>query len=266
MFNYFEVNAWVRWMLENGAVVPEEWLNLVTDPSLMNIVKDEWRSISRGELFRRAKTLRERAFARLVGFIQDDPDVGHTITFYHKAHTNATEKFPLPMEIPPTLTELMAYCQEHPGIYRDLADLPLTQGDNSVSRNKEVIPALQDLADAVTWEGSEAFVAPYYPGVQDIEPLTDEHVRWVMLAMQREVNREAYNSRAAQFLDLPFERQVALAERRRLWFARFGITPTSWPSETWNLWEVSNEITFPPDGYYCGWDDAHPTNNAYTLV
>mgnify|MGYP001603941894 CR=1 FL=1 len=109
-----------------------------------------------------------------------------------------------------------------------------------------MIVELQDLADIVAWEATQAFKSKYYPRPLDVEPLEEEHVTAVMLAMQREMDREA-NSRhrlPTVFEELPRERQRALAERRRAAYALFGITPQNWggwETGTFSLWDVNDD-------------------------
>ena len=154
----------------------------------------------------------------------------------------------------------MAACEQHEQLRLDASALQICGVRiETTTGNDEVREVLQDLADAVAWEASEAFDASYYPRPLDVVPLADEHVVQVMAAMQREVDREArFSGGAAQFANLPWERQLALVERRRMWFARFGITPESWKTGRWSLWEVSDEVTWPPYEYYCAWDAARP--------
>ncbi len=100
-------------------------------------------------------------------------------------------------------------------------------------------PALQDLANILSIEADEAFYAEYYPRVPDID-IAPEHVKRIMDALQREMDREATRRKLipVRFADLPWERQCALAERRRYWYGQFGISPSSWRKGTWSLWRV----------------------------
>ena len=52
---------------------------------------------------------------------------------------------------------------------------------------------------------------------------------------------------ACEDSDLKSYRQIALAERRRYWFGVFGITPKSWKTGKWSLWDVKS-IPYP-NGY-----------------
>ena len=69
-----------------------------------------------------------------------------------------------------------------------------------------------------------------------------------MAALQREVDGEAAarNKAAPQFATLPYDRQRALAERRRYWFGQFGIGHWHWKRRVWNLWRVTE--TLLPEG------------------
>jgi hypothetical protein len=101
---------------------------------------------------------------------------------------------------------------------------------------------LQDLADVVAWEATEAFTASYYPGLPDVF-VPEEHVSVIMDAMQREMDREGKSRQKipVNFASLEPARQRALAERRRWWFRKFSITPERWNTGTWSLWEVVTE-------------------------
>jgi len=62
-----------------------------------------------------------------------------------------------------------------------------------------------------------------------------------MKAMQREMDREGIRTRRppASYEELPWERQVALAERRRYWFLQFGIDRRTWEAGYYSLWRVA---------------------------
>jgi len=119
-----------------------------------------------------------------------------------------------------------------------LSELPIKQ---PYAACNELNVILQDLADIIAWECAQAFTADYYPGVPGIEPLTRDHVEAVMAAMQYGLSKEAIRRKvpAANYADLPWERQVALAERRRYWFHQFGIDRKAWEQGTFSLWKVS---------------------------
>jgi hypothetical protein len=156
----------------------------------------------------------------------------------------------------------------------DLAMLPLRVGDypqlhteipqgyERTPRDPDLHPALQDLADEINedlHEAMDAFDNPsiYFAGVDSgIEPVSDEHVKLVIWAMQRELDRELRPGSgsgsamatlpAAPLTDLPWNVQRALAERRRLRFAEWGIGREQWLSGTWSLWEVPADPDWTP--------------------
>lgn len=207
------------------------------------------RSVNLFDLEGQAKTLRQRCFFRLIKTYTDPRKV---------VFKSPENPFGLSFDVAPLssgLRGLMAACYRAPECRKMLSNL--TFYGRRIS-DPEIRKSLQDLADIVAWEASEAFVARYYPGIEDIEPLSPDHVREVMRGMQREMDREGGTSphgfrEAAIFEELPWERQVALAERRRYWFAQFGITPERWKTSTFSLWEVDNKLVFPPEGYYSHW-------------
>lgn len=179
-----------------------------------------------------AHTLRERAFARLVLAIHND-----SIEFWHTPG--------LVLQVHPvaaTTEGLMYSCSVNTWSREALAAIPISRPPRSALADPELVPMLQDLADILAWEATQAFVADYYPGVPDIM-VPDEHVDAVVAALQREMDREGKSRQRppAEYASLPPERQRALAERRRWWFAKFSITPDSWAKGTWNLWEVAEE-------------------------
>lgn len=130
------------------------------------------------------------------------------------------------------------------------------------ARDPDLPPALQDLADEINEDIREALNALdnpkyYYPGVDSgIEPVSDDHVKLVIWAMQRELNRELrphewhYGGSpplpAAPLEQLPWEVQRALAERRRLRFAQWGIFREQWEKGKWSLWEVPLDPDYVP--------------------
>lgn len=217
-------------------------------------MRDPELSIAGWLLIDEAKTLRERAFARLIQSIAHD-----TIDFLH-APNQAFQIHP----IDPTLDGLMYSCSCNTYCSDTLARIPISRAARSNLGDPELVPALQDLGNILAWEATRAFTDQYYPGVPDVS-VPDEHVTAVMAAMQREMSREARDRQrpCTNYMGLPRERQRALAERRRLWYSRFGITPdswqeTGWKSEyhsngvwervpatpTWSLWDVE-EIPMP---------------------
>lgn len=116
-------------------------------------------------------------------------------------------------------------------------------------------PMLQPLAEDVAGYTARAlswFWLRYGPEalepfpVEAVEGITDEQVRRVMAAMQREIDRETNKMSAPQFreheplllADLPFWVQRWLAEARRLCYLRYGITVEVWRRGWWSFWEV----------------------------
>lgn len=155
------------------------------------------------------------------------------------------------------------------GARLDLSALPLRMGDcptlytqvpgdyQRTPRDPDLHPALQDLGDEINEDIHEALDAlddpnAYYPGVDEgIEPVTDEHVKLVTWAMQRELERELRPAEgraglltslpAAPLYELPWHIQRALAERRRLRFKQWGIGREQWLNGTWSLWDVPED-------------------------
>jgi len=126
-------------------------------------------------------------------------------------------------------------------------------------RDPDLPPALQDLGDEINEDIREALVGlddpdAYYPGVDSgIEPVSDDHVRLVIWAMQRELDRElraigagGIPLPAAPLEQLPWRFQRALAERRRLRYAQWGITGEVWRSGSWSLWDVPEDEAYIP--------------------
>lgn len=124
------------------------------------------------------------------------------------------------------------------------SNIPISE--RGYSQHPALHPVLQDLADIIALEAADAFLAEYYPGIPEVR-VSEQHVKRVMAAMQGEVDREA--SRRGQtpcaFASLPWERQQALAERRRYWFGVYGITPRTWHKGTWSVFKVQS---IPIDG------------------
>jgi len=197
--------------------------------------------MSAPSLIKHARNLRERAFARLVFDIHEDE-----IRFYGPA------KYPnqqpsQPFEFHPkglTIGPYMRACRDIPC----LSQLPIhcPSGTDPIMHI-----GLQDLANILAVEVEECVNSKYYPGIQQYN-LRESHITAVMEGMQREMDRE-WNRQGKNrargrlaFTDLPFYRQQALAERRRYWFSRFGITPRSWRTGTWSLWKVAC-IPFPEE-------------------
>lgn len=189
------------------------------------------------QLLREAKTLRERVFARLISQAIRDETRGRRI--HHRASDGALRVFTLPageLTVEALLRDVEA--SEH----RDeFSAIPFIGRTYVV--DPELPEWLQDLADIIAYEASEAFHADFYPGVADVEPLTEEHILAVMTALQREMDREGKrrNKVPVNYLSLPPDRQRALAERRRYWYGKFGITPQNWSRGTFSLWDVAEE-------------------------
>jgi hypothetical protein len=178
-----------------------------------------------------AETLRERALARLISAM----DL-RSIQFVHSPEW--FEIYPSS----PTVRAILGSCFAHIGARETLARIPISRSPRSSIGDPELVPMLQDLAEIIAWEATQAFSADYYPGLSDVF-VPDEHVELVMISLQREMDREGRSRRKipVSFTELPRERQRALAERRRWWFQKFSITPERWGSGTWSLWDVSEE-------------------------
>lgn len=125
--------------------------------------------------------------------------------------------------------------------------------------NPEVHYALQDLGHTFAWDmhlAVQAFDNPdiFYPGLDKrIEPVSNEHVELVIWALQRELSRERRVVRGtgerrdyAHLDKLPFRIQRALVERRRLRYQQWGITPQSWETGKWSLFDVDEGIDWAP--------------------
>ena len=129
------------------------------------------------------------------------------------------------------------------------------------SRDPELHLALQDLANEINEDIREALEVlddprAYYPGVDiGIEPVTEEHVRLTVWALQRELDRELRSSSgyngpgslpAAPLAELPGHVQRALVERRRLRFMQWGIGRAQWEANDWSLWDVPEDVSYLP--------------------
>jgi hypothetical protein len=198
-------------------------------------MRDPELSLAGWLLIQEAKTLRERAFARLVESIQHD-----SIEFVH-APQQVFQVHP----VNPNLQGLMYACSVNNWARDVLSAIPMARPPRSALSDPELVPMLQDLADILAREGTEAFQAGYYPGMPDIS-VPEEHVDVVMAALQREMDREGKSRQRdpAQYASLPRERQRALVERRRWWYSRFSITPERWGTGQWSLWDVA-EVGMP---------------------
>jgi len=195
-------------------------------------MRDPELSIAGWLLLGEAKTLRERAFSRLVECLDHD-----SIKFAH-----APEQIFQIHPVEPTLSGLVAACAANTWCRDRLANIPISRPGRSALSDPELVPMLQDLADILAIEATDAFKESYYPGVPDVE-MADETVEDVMRALQREMDREGKSRQRVpiQFTALPKEHQRALTERRRWWFQKFSITPERWQTGSWSLWDVSEE-------------------------
>lgn len=172
------------------------------------------------------------------------------------------------------LLEAVESRSELEGVRQTLSQLPLRLGHQRplvteippenqwTARDPDLPPALQDLGDEINEdirEGLEALDNPnhYFPGVDDgIEPVIDEHVKLVMWALQRELNRELRPNEgryggspplpAAPLADLPWHVQRAIAERRRLRYQQWGIGRDQWETGYWSLWDVPADPDYVP--------------------
>ncbi|KKL19146.1 hypothetical protein LCGC14_2468410 [marine sediment metagenome] len=204
-------------------------------------------------LMAQAKTLQERVFARLFTSLIGDTE----IRFMHQGSIATSVEPHYSIELKrKSLRGLMAACKRSPEVRKALSRIPFVQRTTVTHGDPEIHICLQDLADIVCWEASESFTSSYFPGVVQVDALEPDHVKLIMSSMQREMDREGNRTGIvpAVFEELPWERQVALAERRRWWFNVYGISPKRCKKGYFNRWNVSNTLTWPPDGYYCRWD------------
>lgn len=211
---------------------------------------------------------RLRCFASLVHAV--DPTTGAV------ALRDTHQPFIVP-GVPVTyaeLFELVTHDREYEAVREPLSSLDVRLGQPRPlltekpenpqwsARDPDLPPALQDLGDEINEDVREALDGldderHYYPGVDaGIEPVSDDHVRLVIWAMQRELNRELrpheghYGGSpplpAAPLDQLPWAVQRALAERRRLRYAQWGITREQWEKGKWSLWEVPLDPDYVP--------------------
>ena len=182
----------------------------------------------------------------------------------------------------PTYGEALALLAESAEAYATLDTLPLRTGGSSPERvetlaqivdqlagplhtmNPSLWEVLQDLGDEIAidvHEACAAFADPdvWYAGVDEgIEPVPDEHVALVIAALQRELNRETRYPDGSGFSFggeklppaplalLPWRVQRALAERRRLRYAQWGLGRAEWESGHWSLWNVPDDPDWLP--------------------
>lgn len=271
---YFDPNLYVRWALDNGVPVQEHLAQAVTDKELRRRLQGkasltDWAIAGKSYYLGIAKTLRERCLAWLWRWAAIQEDRTYKLYFQvapSKPASFVVEKLP---KRPPTLKGLLRLCYRDKKIREFLGDLPIATvqhrfDEKLLYRDDEVYEGLQDLASIVAWEAGEAFLAACYPRPVDVPAVPDELVRQIMAGMQREMDREGKNKPkgAAQYNELPWERQVALAERRRWWIWKaYGISPENWANNTWSLWKVSDTLIWPPKGYFNDWDLVHPNDS-----
>lgn len=134
------------------------------------------------------------------------------------------------------------------------------------ARDAELHPCLQDLAYEIgedLHEACGAFDDPdiYYPGVDDgIEPVTDDHVRLVTWATQRELDRELRPPEgtftfgtgllpAVPLAELPWRIQRAFAERRRLRYQQWGLGRQQYEDNTFSIWDIPEDPDYYPRRY-----------------
>ena len=211
---------------------------------------------------------RLRAFATLVHSV--DPTTGAV------ALRDTHQPFIQPGK-PLTYRELLDRVETDPAlanVHQVLGALPLRLGHPRplvdaippehqwTARDPDLPPALQDLGDEINEdirEGLAAFDNPhhYYPGIDSgIDPVPDDHVKLVIWALQRELNRELRPNEghyggspplpAAPLTDLPWHVQRAIVERRRLRYLQWGIGKAEWESGVWSLWSVPRDDEYVP--------------------
>ncbi len=214
--------------------VAQVWARMVTEVTILN------------DLLKMTRSLRERVLFRLIG--ESDAKQG-LITFVAEGEKVALE-YPSIISMeggvtnPKLLTKgkLMKVARVDETVSGFLSRLPFTASAMNLHADPELPRYLQDLAQILAHESSQAGKARYYPGVPEVERPSNEHVEAVMEAMQREIDRESMSRRKENPLklaELPFERQLALTERRRYWYGQYGITPESWKTGVFSLWDVS---------------------------
>ncbi len=221
--------------LEDAGFIPEGYV-----PSNYKII----------DLLKQAKTARQLVFARYIRSY----NLETSMVAFPKS------KFEISPRFPKTLRYILAACKQNPECYTALKKIPFV--GTMKLKDPQLHDCLQDLANLVAWEASEAFTARYYPGVPNQEVIHPDHVEEIMAGLQREMDREGARVKLTpgKFIDLPWERQVALAERRRYWYGRFGITPRAWKSGFFSLWNVNGIEKLPPEGYYCRYDSGEVRN------
>lgn len=193
-----------------------------------------------GDLLNQARTLRECVFARMVSNATIDRAWEVPVLALRVPLLGSQETLRIPWDTL-VLADILTLVEasEHKERF---AAIPFTGPSVQVNGNPELQTCLQELAELVAYECSEAYRATYYPRPVSVEAMSTAHVHEVMEAMTREQEREGTRRKKtwAVFTDLPQERQQSLAERRRFWFGEFGITPASWKTGTFSLWDVAD--------------------------
>lgn len=200
-------------------------------------------TITASKLMLTAETFRERAFVRNFDGLHRDED--GNVKIYLRINTLEKQWDTKQFTIKPrnyTVKMLMGACNSNKEIRQFLAKQGIVGRFHGSDTDPELCQVLQDLADVLAQEGTDAFKKDYYPGIPDVV-VPEEHIDVVIAAMQREVDREAkrVNYKPATYSTLPRDRQRALVERRRWWYAKFGITPRTWKKGLFSLWKISNE-------------------------
>ena len=185
-------------------------------------------------LLKQTRIISERCFSRVFTGLHPTGNI---------QFRGINDKFTIKLPQKHTARTLMEACRDNPGAKEYLSWLPIMNKPSNPNADYELYLALQDLADIIAWEATNAFTEAYFPAPMNVEPLSEDHVKELMIGMQREMDREGFarSKSASDFADLSWERQVSLAERRRMWFRVYGITPQSWRTGFWNLWAISDE-------------------------
>lgn len=181
-----------------------------------------------------ARTLREAVFCRIVTQAVQEPEA---VAISYNISGLRTVRVPVVPLHPAALLAAIDASEYH----SDFSALPFISTSKIV--DPELPTYLQDLAAIIAKECRGAIADEYYPRPMGVDACTPEHVQKVMESLNREMLREATRRTKTwvPYTDLPPDRQVALAERRRMWLAKFGITTETWPSGVFSLWDVSNE-------------------------
>jgi len=125
----------------------------------------------------------------------------------------------------------------------------IPEGGGRAPSDASLHVGLQDLGYQINDDVSKACAAfnnpdLFYPGVDEVEPVDDEHVKLVIWALNRELHRELRQGKDGKVLpavplsELPWRIQRALVERRRFRYQQWGITRKNWEDGSWSLWNV----------------------------